>query len=167
VRSGSRPAAAEGESVGAVEPYPCPPFAAPFRTEHLGYQEAATGGVDIAQAPFLVAVGRGIKDPENLPKVQELADRLGAVLACSRPVVDKKWLGKERQVGTSGRTVKPKAYLALGISGAFQHLAGIKGSGVLIAVNRDPKAPIFAAADYGVVEDMFKIVDALKAQVGS
>ena len=103
----------------------------------------------------------------HVPRVQELADRLGATLACSRPVVDKKWLGKERQVGTSGRTVKPKAYLALGISGAFQHLAGIKGSGVLIAVNRDAKAPIFDAADYGVVEDMFKIVDALKAQVGS
>jgi len=167
MRSGSCPPAAESGSVGSVEEYPCPACGAPFRTEFLGYREADTGGVDISQAPFLLAIGRGIKDAENVPKAQELADRLGAVLACSRPVVDKKWLGKERQVGTSGRTVKPKAYLALGISGAFQHLAGIKGSGVLIAVNRDPKAPIFGAADYGVVEDMFKIMDALKAQAGS
>jgi len=167
VRSGSYAPAAEAGSVGAVEDHPCPAFKAPFKTEFLGYREAAVGAVDISQSPFLVSIGRGIKDVENIPKAQELADRLGAVLSCSRPVVDKKWLGKERQVGTSGRTVKPKVYLALGISGAFQHLAGIKGSGVFIAVNRDAKAPIFAAADYGVVEDMFKIIDALKEQIGS
>jgi electron transfer flavoprotein alpha subunit len=167
VRSGSYAPAAEAGGAGAVEDRPCPPFKAPFRTEFLGYREAAAGAVDISQSPLLVSIGRGIKDVENIPKVQELADRLGAVLACSRPVVDKKWLGKERQVGTSGRTVKPKVYIALGISGAFQHLAGIKGSGVFIAVNRDAKAPIFGAADYGVVEDMFKIIDALKEQIGS
>lgn len=167
VRSGSCPSATESESGGGIVQYPCPALRGPFRTEFLGYREADAGGVDISQAPFVLAIGRGIKDPENIPRAQELADRLGAVLACSRPVVDKKWLGKERQVGTSGRTVKPKAYLALGISGAFQHLAGIKGSGVLIAVNRDRKAPIFGAADYGVVEDMFKVMDALKAQAGS
>lgn len=167
VRAGSYPAASEAGGAGAVERHPCPALAEPFRTEHLGYREAAASAVDISQAPFIVAVGRGIKDEENIPRVQELADRLGAVLACSRPVVDKKWLEKERQVGTSGRTVRPKAYLALGISGAFQHMAGIKGPGVLIAVNKDPKAPIFAAADYGVVEDMFKIIDALKAEAGA
>lgn len=167
VRSGSYPTAAEAGVPGAVEAHPCPPFTAPFRTEFLGYREADGGAVDISQSPFIVAIGRGIKDAENIPQVQELADRLGAALACSRPVVDKRWLEKERQVGTSGRTVKPKVYLALGISGSFQHLAGIKGSGVLIAVNRDAKAPIFGAADYGVVEDMFKIIDALKAQSGS
>ncbi|MCX5753548.1 MAG: electron transfer flavoprotein subunit alpha/FixB family protein [Candidatus Krumholzibacteria bacterium] len=167
VRSGSYAPATEAGSAGAVEEFPCPPFKTPFRTEFLGYREAAAGAVDISQSPFLVSIGRGIKDVENIPKAQELADRLGAVLSCSRPVVDKKWLGKERQVGTSGRTVKPKVYLALGISGAFQHLAGIKGSGVFIAVNRDAKAPIFRAADYGVVEDMFKIIDALKEQSGS
>jgi electron transfer flavoprotein alpha subunit len=167
VRAGSYPTTAEAGSAGTVEQHPCPAFAGPPRTEHLGYREAAATAVDISQAPFIVAVGRGIKDEENIPRVQELADRLGAVLACSRPVVDKKWLGKERQVGTSGRTVKPKAYLALGISGAFQHMAGIKGPGVLIAVNKDPKAPIFVAADFGVVEDMFKIIDALKAEAGA
>jgi electron transfer flavoprotein alpha subunit len=167
VRAGSRPPAAEAGSAGTVERRPRPALAGPPRTEHLGYREAAATAVDISQAPFIVAVGRGIKDEENIPQAQELAERLGAVLACSRPVVDKRWLEKERQVGTSGKTVKPKAYLALGISGAFQHMAGIKGPGVLIAVNKDPKAPIFAAADYGVVEDMFKIMDALKAEAGA
>jgi electron transfer flavoprotein alpha subunit len=167
VRSGSYAPAAEAAAAGAVEERACPPFGTPFRTEFLGYRETAAGAVDITQSPFLVSIGRGIKDAENVPKAQELADRLGAVLSCSRPVVDKKWLGKERQVGTSGRTVKPKVYLAFGISGAFQHLAGIKGSGVFIAVNRDAKAPIFGAADYGVVEDMFKVMDALKEQIGS
>jgi electron transfer flavoprotein alpha subunit len=167
VRSGSYAPAAEAGIAGRIEDFPCPPLSGPFKTEFLGYREAAAGAVDITQSVFLVSIGRGIKDVENIPKVQELADKLGAVLSCSRPVVDKKWLGKERQVGTSGRTVKPKVYLALGISGAFQHLAGIKGSGVFIAVNRDAKAPIFRAADYGVVEDMFKIIDALQEQIGS
>lgn len=167
VRSGCYPGAAEAGTPGTVETHPCPALPADLRTEHLGYREAATGAVDITQASLIIAIGRGIKDEENIPQVQALAERLGGVLACSRPVVDKKWLDKERQVGTSGRTVKPKAYLALGISGAFQHMAGIKGGGVLIAVNKDPKAPIFGAADYGVVEDMFKIVDALKAQAGA
>jgi electron transfer flavoprotein alpha subunit len=167
VRSGSYAPAAEAASAGTIRDYPCPTFTAPARTEFLGYREAAAGAVDISQAAFLISIGRGIKDAENIPKVEELAEKMGAVLSCSRPVVDKKWLGKERQVGTSGRTVKPKVYLAMGISGAFQHLAGIKGSGVFIAVNRDPKAPIFRAADYGAVEDMFKIIDALKERLGS
>jgi electron transfer flavoprotein alpha subunit len=167
VRSGSYAPAAVAAAAGTVEEHACPPFRTPFKTAFLGYRETAAGAVDITQSPFLVSIGRGIKDAENVPKAQELADRLGAVLSCSRPVVDKKWLGKERQVGTSGRTVKPKVYLALGISGAFQHLAGIKGSGAFIAVNRDAKAPIFGAADYGVVEDMFKVMDALKEQIGS
>jgi electron transfer flavoprotein alpha subunit len=167
VRAGSYAPAAEAATAGTVRDYPAPSFDAPFRTEFLGYREAAAGAVDISQAPFLLSIGRGIKDPENIQKAEELAAKLGAVLSCSRPVVDKKWLGKERQVGTSGRTVKPKVYLALGISGAFQHLAGIKGSGVFIAVNRDPKAPIFRAADYGVVEDMFKIMDALREKIGA
>jgi len=136
------------------------------RTEFVGYREAPAGEVDITQAPFLLSIGRGIKDEENIPKAAKLAERMGAVLSCSRPIVDKKWLGKERQVGTSGRTVKPKVYLAMGISGAFQHIAGIKGAGIFIAVNRDPKAPIFRVADYGVVEDMFKVMDALDEKLG-
>jgi electron transfer flavoprotein alpha subunit len=131
----------------------------------IEYVEAAVGDIDITQAGILVSVGRGIKDQENIPMVQELADSLGAVLSCSRPVVDKKWLPKERQVGTSGKTVKPKVYIALGISGAFQHVAGMKASGTIIAVNKDPKAPIFNVADYGIVGDLFKLVPVLKEKV--
>jgi electron transfer flavoprotein alpha subunit len=132
----------------------------------LQYVEAAAGEVDITQAPILVSVGRAIKDPENISMVQELADSLGAALSCSRPVVDKKWLPKDRQVGTSGKTVKPKVYIAIGISGAFQHVAGMKGSGTIIAINRDPKAPIFSVAHYGIVGDLFKIIPALKGKIG-
>ncbi len=128
----------------------------------LEYVEAAVGEVDITQSNILVSVGRGIKDQENIPMVQELADLMGAALSCSRPVVDKKWLPKERQVGTSGKTVKPKVYIAIGISGAFQHIAGMKSAGTIIAINKDPKAPIFNSAHYGIVGDLFKIVPALK-----
>ena len=167
IRAGSYAPAAEAGRAGTIREYPCPSLGASFKTEFRGYREAAAGAVDITQAAFILSVGRGIKDPDNVPKAEALASKLGAVLACSRPVVDKKWLGKERQVGTSGRTVKPKVYLALGISGAFQHLAGVKGSGIFIAVNRDPKAPIFRAADYGVVEDLFKVMDALTEKLGS
>lgn len=123
------------------------------------------GGVDITAAEKLVGVGRGIKDAANMPIVDELAKTLGGVLACSRPIVDKGWLPTDRQVGTSGKTVKPKLYLALGISGAFQHILGMKSSDLIIAVNKDPKAPIFSFADYAVVEDMFKVVPALKNKV--
>ena len=97
--------------------------------------------------------------------VKEFADAVGGVLACTRPVVDKKWLPKDRQVGTSGKTVKPKVYIALGISGAFQHTAGLKGAGTVIAINKDPKAPIFNVAHYGIVADMFKILPVLKEKV--
>lgn len=128
----------------------------------LEYVEAAIGEVDITQSNILVSVGRGIKDQENIAMVQELADLMGAALSCSRPVVDKKWLPKERQVGTSGKTVKPKVYIAIGISGAFQHIAGMKSSGTIIAINKDPKAPIFNSAHYGIVGDLFKIVPVLK-----
>jgi electron transfer flavoprotein alpha subunit len=123
------------------------------------------GGVDITAAEKLVGVGRGIKDASNVPMVDELAKTLGGVLACSRPIVDKGWLPTDRQVGTSGKTVKPKLYLALGISGAFQHVLGMKGSDLIIAVNKDPKAPIFSFADYGIVEDLFKVVPPLKNKI--
>ena len=112
-----------------------------------------------------MSIGRGIKGKENIPIAEELAKALGGVLACSRPIVDKGWLPKDRQVGTSGKTVKPKLYIALGISGAFQHVTGIKGSGIIIAVNKDPKAPIFRVADYGIVEDMFKVIPVLKNKI--
>ncbi len=129
------------------------------------YLEAAVGDVDITQADVIVSVGRGIKDAENIPVAEELAKALGGVVACSRPVADKKWLPKERQVGTSGKTVKPKVYIALGISGAFQHQAGMKNAGTIIAVNKDPKAPIFSIAHYGIVDDLFKVVPALTEKV--
>lgn len=127
-------------------------------------QEAA-GAVDIAQADVLVSVGRGLGDKENLDAPQALADALGATLSCSRPVVDMHWLPKERQVGISGKTVKPKVYIALGISGAFQHVTAMKGAGVILAVNKDPRAPIFRVAHYGIVGDLFKVVPALTRAV--
>jgi electron transfer flavoprotein alpha subunit len=123
------------------------------------------GGVDITAAEKLVGVGRGIKDVSNLPMLDELAKTLGGVVACSRPIVDKGWLPTDRQVGTSGKTVKPKLYLALGISGAFQHVLGMKSSDLIIAVNKDPKAPIFSFAHYAVVEDLFKVVPPLKSKI--
>ena len=131
----------------------------------LQYVLPPPGGVDITAAEKLVGVGRGIKDVANLSIVDELAKTLGGVVACSRPIVDKGWLPTDRQVGTSGKTVKPKLYLALGISGAFQHVLGMKNSDLIIAVNKDPKAPIFSFADYGVVEDLFKIVPSLKSKI--
>ncbi|MDH5447888.1 MAG: electron transfer flavoprotein subunit alpha/FixB family protein [Candidatus Bathyarchaeota archaeon] len=123
------------------------------------------GGVDITAADVLIGIGRGIKDESEIPPVEELAKTLGGVLACSRPIVDKGWLPNDRQVGSSGKTVKPKLYIALGISGAFQHVLGMKNSDLIIAVNKDRNAPIFGVADYGIVEDLFKIVPPLKAKV--
>jgi len=131
----------------------------------LQYVLPPPGGVDITAAEKLVGIGRGIKDQANIPQVEELAKSISAVLSCSRPIVDKGWLPSDRQVGTSGKTVKPKLYLALGISGAFQHILGMKSSDLIIAVNKDPKAPIFSFADYGVVEDLFKIVPPLKNKI--
>lgn len=127
----------------------------------IEYVETAIGDVDITQADVLVSVGRGIKEADNIPMMEEFAKALGATLSCSRPVVDKNWLPKDRQVGTSGKTVKPKVYLAVGISGAFQHTAGMKSAGTIIAINKDPKAPIFNVAHYGIVGDLFKIIPAL------
>lgn len=131
----------------------------------LQYVLPPPGGVDITAAEKLVGIGRGIKDAANIPQVEDLAKTIGGVLSCSRPIVDKGWLPSDRQVGTSGKTVKPKLYLALGISGAFQHILGMKSSDLIIAVNKDPKAPIFSFADYGIVEDLFKIVPPLKNKV--
>lgn len=126
---------------------------------------AEVGDVDITKADVLVSVGRGIEDEENIEIAEELAQTIGAVVSCSRPIVDAKWLEKSRQVGTSGQTVKPKVYLALGISGSFQHLGGLKGSPFIVAVNKNPKAPIFQVADVGVVQDLLEFVPALTEKI--
>ncbi len=131
----------------------------------IEYYEPPAGEVDITAAEILVSIGRGIKDSENIPAVEKLAEALGGALACSRPIVDKGWLPSDRQVGTSGKTVKPKLYLAVGISGAFQHVSGMKNSDLIIAVNKDSKAPIFRTADFGVIEDLFKVVPALTNKI--
>jgi len=121
--------------------------------------------VDITQADVLVSVGRGIKEKENLEMAEKLAEVLGGVVSCSRPVVDYGWLPSEHQVGLSGKTVEPKLYLALGISGAFQHMVGMKGSKITVAINKDAKAPIFNVTDYGIVDDILKVVPALTKKI--
>jgi electron transfer flavoprotein alpha subunit len=117
--------------------------------------------VDLSQAARIVSVGRGIKEQNNIAVARQLAEALGAELAASRPICDAGWLPMERQVGSSGQTVAPKLYLALGISGAIQHLVGMKGSSVIVAINKDPDAPIFEVADYGIVADLFEVVPAM------
>jgi electron transfer flavoprotein alpha subunit len=165
VRPGAFPLIEKESLAGELFSLPSPLTDEGLARRFLEYVEAAAGEVDITQADVLVSVGRGIKEAANIPIVKELADALGAPLSCSRPVVDKKWLPKGCQVGTSGKTVKPKVYIAIGISGAFQHIAGMKGAGTIIAINKDPKAPIFSVAQYGIVADLFKIVPVLKDKV--
>jgi electron transfer flavoprotein alpha subunit len=126
---------------------------------------AESGDVDITKHNVLVSIGRGIQEKENVAIAEELAEVLGAAVSCSRPVVDAKWLEKPRQVGSSGKTVKPKVYLACGISGAFQHLAGIKGNPLIIAINKNPKAPIFQVADVGIVDDILEFLPELTSKV--
>ena len=123
----------------------------------------AKAAVDLTQAPLIVSVGRGIKEAKNIELVKKLADALGAELAASRPICDNEWLPMDRQIGSSGQTVSPKLYLAVGISGAIQHLVGMKGSRTIVAINKDAEAPIFEIADYGIVGDLFEIVPALTA----
>jgi len=135
------------------------------RVEFMEFIDSGSGEVDITQSELLVSIGRGIGEKENIEKIKELANLMRGEVSCSRPIVDKHWLPKYHQVGTSGKSVKPKIYFALGISGAFQHVAGVGGAGVVIAVNRDRKAPIFRVADYGVVDDLFNIVAALKEKL--
>jgi len=131
----------------------------------LEYVEERIEDIDITTADILVSIGRGIGKPDNIPIVQEFADEIGAILCCSRPVADKGWLPKSRQVGTSGKTVRPRIYIALGISGAFQHQVGMRNSKTIIAINKDPKAPIFNIAHYGIVGDMFQVLPVLKEKL--
>jgi electron transfer flavoprotein alpha subunit len=132
------------------------------RIRHRALVDPPSDDVDISRAEFVLAIGRGIGERENVPRFQELAKRLGATLAGSRPLIDAGWLPQSRQVGQSGVTVKPKLYLALGISGAAQHLAGMKASETIVAINKDANAPIFGVAHFGAVADLFDVVDELE-----
>src|SRR5499425_2832299 len=132
-----------------------------IRTQPLELFKEAKSAVDLTQAPLIVAIGRGIKAPENISQAEAVAKALGAEIAASRPICDEGWLPMERQIGSSGQTVAPKLYLALGISGAIQHVVGMKGARTIVAINKDQNAPIFEIADYGVVGDIFEIMPAL------
>jgi electron transfer flavoprotein alpha subunit len=138
-----------------------------LRTRFRQLIEPEAGDVDITKADILVCVGRGIQDKANIPMVEELAGALGGALCASRPIVDSGWLPKNRQVGKSGLAVKPKLYIAVGVSGAPEHLEGMKGAGLIVAINSDPNAPIFDVADYGVVGDLFEITPALTEKIGA
>ena len=136
-----------------------------IRTKPLELFKEAKSAVDLTQAPLIVAVGRGIKAPENIPQAEAVAKAMGAEIAASRPICDEGWLPMERQIGSSGQTVAPKLYLALGISGAIQHVVGMKGARTVVAINKDQNAPIFEIADYGVVGDIFEIMPALTEEL--
>jgi electron transfer flavoprotein alpha subunit len=155
VTSGSRFVVDKSEDVGSLT----------AGRRYLETIAAEAGAVDITKHSVLVSIGRGIQEKDNVAIAQELAEALGAAVSCSRPVVDAKWMEKSRQVGSSGKTVKPKVYLACGISGAFQHLAGIKGAPFLIAINKNPKAPIFQVADIGIVDDILEFLPELTNKV--
>ncbi|MBI4882357.1 MAG: electron transfer flavoprotein subunit alpha/FixB family protein [Planctomycetes bacterium] len=165
LRPGAFPAAPAPQGAGAAIHAEAVPAALTPRRRCLGTVAPEPGAVDITQSAVLVAVGRGIEEEENLGIIHSLAEALRADVACSRPVVDKKWLPRSRQVGTSGVTVKPKVYLAIGISGSFQHMGGVKGGPFIAAINKDPAAPIFSVADVGIVGDLFELVPLLEEKV--
>jgi electron transfer flavoprotein alpha subunit len=165
VRSGAF-AADESKSGGTVVDKSAEAGELKGRRRYVETVQAEVGDVDITKEDVLVSVGRGIGDKENIPIAEDLAKAMGAVVSCSRPIVDAKWLEKARQVGTSGKTVKPKVYMALGISGSFQHMGGLKGNPFIVAVNKNPKAPIFQVANVGVVADVLEFVPALTEKIG-
>jgi electron transfer flavoprotein alpha subunit len=154
--------AAPGSGEAAVREVGIDGLADAALTEHLGFREVQESDVDITKADFLLSIGRGVEDKDNIERFEELAEKLGATLSVSRPLVDAGWMPSARQVGQSGKTVKPRVYLAMGISGAVQHLAGMRGADTIIAVNTDPEAPIFNVAHYGAVKDMFELADELE-----
>ncbi len=136
-----------------------------IRTKPLDLFKEAKSAVDLTRAPIIVSIGRGIKAPENIPLAEALAKAIGGEIAASRPICDEGWLPMERQIGSSGQTVAPKLYLALGISGAIQHVVGMKGARTIVAINKDSNAPIFEIADYGIVGDIFEIMPALTEEL--
>jgi len=153
---------APGERKGGISIEPSSPQGLIDVKKFIEYIEVPITGEDITQAEIIVSMGQGIGGPENIPMIEEVAKNLGGAIACSRPVVDRNWLPKDRQVGISGKTVKPKVYIAIGISGAFQHVTAMQGSETIIAINKDPHAPIFGVADYGIVDDFKNIIPVLK-----
>ncbi len=157
--------AGRGGGSPEVESYAAPASIESSRVRFVRLMEPEAGDVDITQSDILVSIGRGIQSEDNIPMAQELADALGGAVSASRPIIDNKWLPKTRQVGKSGVKVKPRLYLALGISGAPEHWEGMKDSQLIIAVNTDPNAPIFDFAHYGVTEDIFEVMPALTARV--
>jgi electron transfer flavoprotein alpha subunit len=161
VQAGAFRAAEPAAANKAIEKFPVELDAAHIRSKPEPPFREAQRSVDLGAADIIVSVGRGIKEKDNLPVVEALASALGAELAASRPICDNGWLPMERQVGSSGQTVAPKVYFAVGISGAIQHLVGMKGSKTVVAINKDENAPIFETADYGVVGDLFEVVPAL------
>jgi len=160
LRPGEWPAA-EGAGTADIEPFEADIDDDAVRSTVTGFEEVGSGDVDITDADVLVAVGRGIGEEENLDMIFDLAAAIDATVAASRPLIDNGWLAKDRQVGQSGKVVTPDVYLAVGISGAVQHVAGMKGSDTIVAINTDPTAPIFEIADYGIVGDLFDVVPAL------
>jgi electron transfer flavoprotein alpha subunit len=154
-------AAKHASGKAAVKPVSVELKAEQIRTKPLELFREAKQAVDLTQAPILVSVGRGIKGPENIPMAEKLAKLMGGEISASRPICDEGWLPMDRQIGSSGQTVVPKLYLALGISGAIQHVVGMKGSRTIAAINKDAHAPIFEVADYGIVGDLFEIVPAM------
>ncbi|EMA55255.1 MULTISPECIES: electron transfer flavoprotein subunit alpha/FixB family protein [Halococcus] len=160
VRPGEWPPA-EGTNGAEIQEFDAEIDESTVHSTVTGFQEVGGGDVDISEADVLVSVGRGIEEEENIALVEALADTLDATLSSSRPIVDNGWLPKNRQVGQSGKVVTPDVYIAIGISGAVQHVAGMKGAETIVAINTDPNAPIYDLADYGVVDDLFDVVPAL------
>jgi len=164
VQAGAFRAEAQG-CAASLEAFSVELTAAQIRSKPEAPFRESQRSVDLGKANIIVSVGRGIKEKDNIAIVEQLASALGGELAASRPICDNGWLPMERQVGSSGQTVAPAMYLAVGISGAIQHLVGMKGSKIVVAINQDENAPIFETADYGIVGDLFEVVPALTEEI--